>query len=241
MEYHVDEKTQEYWRKKDINKIFKVFIQVIIGFPKTVLFNLFYFGFQGLKLPVLLSPNVKLSKLKGKVYIEADYSFGMIKLGFPATETFDNSKLSFVWINDGIVVFKGSASMHNGTRIRNYGVLEIGDRFHTPATATVICYKHIKFGDDVLIGWNFEAMDGDAHKIYAIDNPSERLNLDRDIIVGNRVWFGSDVRIYKGISIADDTVVAAGTKLFKNTVGVGNCVIGDEPVRILKERINWEI
>ncbi|MGF0148353.1 hypothetical protein ACTQ3O_07690 [Mediterraneibacter faecis] len=241
MEYHIEEKTQNYWEKKDVKKIISIIIQVMLGFPKTVWFNLFYFGFRGLKLPVVLSPKVKLSKLKGKVFIEADYRFGMIKLGFPATETFDNRKLSFIWVNDGIVAFKGCASMHNGTSIRNYGVLEFGERFHTPATATIICYKHIRFGNDVLIGWNFEATDGDAHKIYALQKPNIRTNQNREIVVGNQVWFGSDVRIYKGVSISDNTVVAAGTKLFKNTVKTENCVIGDNPVRILKDGITWRI
>ena len=165
----------------------------------------------------------------------------MIKLGFPATETYDNKKLSFIWVNDGIIVFKNSASMHNGTSIRNYGVLEIGDNFHIPATATIICYKRISFGSDVLVGWNFEAVDGDAHKIYDIEKPTIRTNPDKEIVVGNKVWFGADVRLYKGVNIANNTVVAAGTRIYRNQVNNENCVIGDNPVRILKKNIVWKI
>ena len=241
MKYQMEEKSQEYWAKKRIKSELLKLIQVLAGLPKSVYFNLYYFGFDGLKLPILLSPKVKMQKLKGKVYIESDLKLGMIKLGFPATETYDNKKLSFIWVNDGIIVFKNSASMHNGTSIRNYGVLEIGDNFHIPATATIICYKRISFGNDVLVGWNFEAVDGDAHKIYDIEKPTIRTNLDKEIIVGDKVWFGADVRLYKGVNIANNTVVAAGTRIYRNQVRNENCVIGDNPVRILKKNVIWKI
>lgn len=241
MELHVEEKTEDYWSQKDYrSQLFKL-IQVIVGLPKSVYFNLHYFGRSGWKLPVILSPKVKLSKLKGKVFIESDFRLGMIKLGFPATEAFDNRKLSFIWVNDGVVVFKNSASMHNGTSIRNYGLLEIGNNFHIPATATIICYKRISFGDDVLVGWNFEATDGDAHKIYKKEDLSIRTNPNKEIIVGNKVWFGADVRLYKGIAIANNTVVAAGTRIYKNDVNCENCIIGGNPIQVIKKDVSWEI
>lgn len=241
MEYFVEKKTQEYWEKKRIIEIIIVAIECIMGFYKTIIFNLYYFGIYGLTFPIILSSKVKLKKLKGRIIIDGKYKFGMIKLGFPAIEMYDNSKLRFIWINDGIIVFKGNASMHNGTCIRNYGLLEIGKNFHTSATARIVCYKHIKFGDEVLIGWNFEITDGDAHKIYKLNNPIVRTNDDQEVIIGHHVWFGADVRVYKGITIPDNTVVAAGTKLFKCEIHNENCVIGDNPIRVLKENIIWKI
>lgn len=243
MDYVIEEKTEEYWKKKNRKTpkiILSLILQIILGFPKTLVFNIYYFGIEGFKLPVLLSCKVKLSKMKGKVIIQSAYRTGMIKLGFTASETFDNNKLSFVWINDGIIIFKSKASMHNGTAIKNYGVLIFGCRFHIPATATIICYKKIEFGDDVLVGWGFEIMDGDAHKLYDKDDSIKRLNPDKEIRIGNKVWFGANVNVLKGVETGDNMIVAAGTTLTKSVLE-NNCVVGGNPVQILRKNIIWEI
>lgn len=93
--------------KKSFNTYVYLVWQVFWGFPKTLLFNIKYFGIKGLKFPVVLSYKVKLSKLSGKVRINASKKFGMIKLGFTTPETYGNGKLSFIWVNSGIVEFNG--------------------------------------------------------------------------------------------------------------------------------------
>lgn len=228
-----------YWKKRDILKLISLIISVVLGLPKTVIFNLKYFGIKGLCFPVILSNKVKLKKLKGTVLLPNRISFGMVKIGLPAAEMFDNNILSTIWINDGIVKFEGTAGIHNGTCIRNYGELIIGNQFHTSSTAMIICYKKIKICENVLLGWNVEIVDGDAHKIYAIGTDT-RLNNDKEICIGCNVWIGSNTTILKGVSLPDNCVIAAGTLLLRS-IECGDSIIGGNPTRILKNNIEWKV
>lgn len=236
------EKTEEYWKKKSVKSKICIMWELVLGTPKSLIFNLYYFGLKGLMFPVVLSYKTKLHKLRGKVVIKSKLKPGMIKLGFTAPEMYDNSKLSFVWINDGLVEFKKNASMRNGTSIRNYGHLIFGDNFHISAPSKIICYKHIRFGDDVLIGWDCEFTDGDAHKIYAVEDEthSERLNPNKQIIIGDKVWFAAHTKILKGVTIGNNSVIAEGTVLTK-PVSEDNVIIGGNPPKVLKKDIVWKI
>lgn len=230
-----------YWAKRSFKSVVYLAWQVICGMPKSIIFNLKYFGLKGLKLPVLCSYKVKLSKLRGYVEVNSRYHFGMIKLGFTAPEMYDNHKLSFVWVNDGLITFKGTAGIRNGVAIRNYGYLTFGNEFHVSSPSTIICYKKIIFGDDVLIGWNCEFTDGDAHKIYAIgDEKKKRLNEDKTIIIGDHVWVAANVKVLKGTVVGNNVVIAAGSILTKPIQG-DNQIIGGHPARVIKEGINWYV
>lgn len=228
-----------YWNKRDIKKLTALIIAVVLGMPKTLFFNLKYFGIKGLCFPVILSNKVKLKKIKGSVLLPNKLRFGMIKIGFPAAEMFDNNRLSTIWINDGMIRFEGTAGIHNGTCIRNYGELIIGNQFHTSSTAMIICYKKIRFQDNVLLGWDVEVIDGDAHKIFAIGTDT-RLNTDKEICIGSNVWVGSHSTILKGVSIPDDCVIAAGSMLLKS-ITCSNSIVGGYPTRILKNDIEWKV
>ena len=53
---------------------------MLLGLPKSLLFNLHYFGLAGLRLPVLLSWRVRLERLSGRVFL-ARHRFGTVRLG----------------------------------------------------------------------------------------------------------------------------------------------------------------
>lgn len=234
-------KDEMYWKKTNYKRIFYLGFQLIFGLPKSLIFNIKYLGLRGFKLPIVLSYKVKLKKMSGKVIIPKNAKFASIKLGFTAAEVFDNKKLSFVWINDGIIEFKGRAGIHNGTSIRSYGKLVFGDAFNTSSTAKIICYEQIVFGDNVLLGWDVEIVDGDAHKIYSNNcDKQERINMNKKIIIGNRVWIGANCKIFKGIIVGDDVVIAANSIVTKSITN-NNCIIGGNPIRILKNDIYWEV
>lgn len=231
----------DYWKKRSIKSKLYLGLQILLGIPKTLIFNTYYFGIAGLKIPVLLSYKVKLKKLRGQVVIDAPLKSAMIKLGFTTSEMFDNSKESFLWINDGVVTFKGKAGIRNGVVLRNYGELVLGDEFHISSPSRIVCYKKIVFGKDILIGWNCHFEDGDAHKIFIdTDELMTRLNNDAQITIGDHVWFCANVQVHKGVTIGNNVVVAANSVLLKPFVG-DNMVIGGMPIRCLKSNINWRV
>lgn len=228
-----------FWKKRTIKQWLRMFFYIILGIPKTIVFNFYYLGLEGIKFPFILSYKVKINRMKGIVKLDAPQKkFGMIKLGFPLGKTYDNGRYSFVWANAGVIVFQGTAGIRNGATIANYGLLTIGNEFHVSATAKIICYKKITFGSDVLIGWNTEIIDGDAHKI--IDDFGERKNSDREIKIGNHVWIGANSKIMKGACIGDNSIIASNTILLSN-IDLNGVIVGDLPNRILKQNINWKV
>lgn len=241
MEFDSSIHDDNYWKKRDISLTLLMVFQAIVGLPKSIIFNLHYFGIKGLSLPVLCSSNVKLTKMRGKVVISPNIKTAGIKLGFTNSEMFKFEKKRLNWINDGLIEFRGKAGIHSGSIIRNYGHLIFGADFHVSSPSTIICYKKIQFGDDVLIGWNCEFMDGDAHKVFRIDSDGkERLNIDKSIKIGNHVWVASGVRVLKGSSTGNNTIIASGSILTKPFTD-NNVVIGGNPARILKKDVDWKV
>lgn len=212
---------------------------MILGMPKTIYFNLVCFGIDGLIFPCILSDRVKLISLRGGVKIDGSIHPGMIKIGFPGVELFDDKRLRLMWINNGLITFKGKASIRNGCAIRNNGNIVFGSNFHVSSPSTFICYNNISFGDDCLVGWNCQFSDGDAHKIINIEDGNV-VNPNKGIDIGNHVWFGAFCRVYKGITIKNDCVIAANTVLTRS-FSESNCVIGGSPNKILKRNITWLI
>lgn len=217
----------------------KVIKRLILGLPKSLYFNISYFGLEGFKFPILLSNKVILSRLSGTVKLNDNLKFGAIKLGFPPSEIFDDSGLKFIWVNRGNVSFSKGTSIRNGCVIRNFGDLTFGKNFQVSSPSKFICYKKIEFGDDCLIGWDCQFADGDAHKIIDIDT-NEITNPNKPIFIGNHVWFGANVKVYKGVSISDNNVIAANTVL-THSFSEKQCVIGGTPNRILKRSVIWKI
>ncbi|OBR89902.1 hypothetical protein CLRAG_38790 [Clostridium ragsdalei P11] len=65
----------------------------LLGIPKTILFNFRYFSLKdAIKFPIILSHRVVLSKMDGKIVIEAPIKFGMIRIGFGNLPLFDQKK-----------------------------------------------------------------------------------------------------------------------------------------------------
>ncbi|MBE6388818.1 MAG: acyltransferase [Lentisphaerae bacterium] len=96
---------------------------------------------------------------------------------------------------------------------------------------------HIKLGDNCLFGPGSKIAASDGHAIYDI-NTGEVLNRSKDIVVGNHVWMTTGITIFKGVEIADNTVIASNSVVTKSCL-IPNAIYGGTPARLLKENINW--
>ena len=77
---------------------------------------------------------------------------------------------------------------------------------------------------------------GDSHSI--INEEGTRVNLAKDILIGNHVWIGHRVLINKGVKISDDSVVGTGSVVTNQFNQKGVCIAGN-PARVIKENITW--
>ena len=106
-----------------------------------------------------------------------------------------------------------------------------------PVVVNAVGGKTIRIGDGSLLSNNVEIHTSDYHGIYRMDD-GQRVNPDRDILIGCRVWIGMSVLILKGSVIPDFCVVGAGsvvTRAFEQE----HAVICGNPARVVRERIVW--
>lgn len=98
----------------------------------------------------------------------------------------------------------------------------------------------LNIGNDCMFGQNVKFMLGDYHSIYDIKSNVQTNTPKKGITIGNHVWLARDVKIFKDVSIADNTVVANGSVVTKS-FDKENVLLGGCPAKILKENINWEM
>lgn len=216
----------------------KFIILAIRAIPKSIYFNFKYLKLRdAIKFPFIISHRVSLSCLKGNIIIDSPIKTGMIRIGFGKVKIFDQQKMRVVWhVEKGTVTFKGGAHIGNGTCIFSSGDLTFGNNFVISAHTKIACYKKIVFGDDNVIGWDCLFMDSDAHQIINKDN--ERINNDKEIIIGDRVWIGAKCTILKGVTTGNDVVIAANSCLIKSLY-INECILGGSPIRVLKENTRF--
>jgi acetyltransferase-like isoleucine patch superfamily enzyme len=86
------------------------------------------------------------------------------------------------------------------------GHLEIGNNVFINYGASLVASRHVRIGDDVLIGTHVMIMDCDFHRVEdkAWDTDG------RPVIIEERAWIGNRAIVLKGVRIGHDAVVAAG-------------------------------
>lgn len=115
--------------------------------------------------------------------------------------------------------------------------LTIGD-YTSIWYGTVVSARHeITIGDQCAISWNCTIIDNDMHEIvYAEDAPSARARHNA-VRIGDHVWIGAQAIILKGVTIGENSVVAAGAIVTKDvppfTLAAG------APAKIVRKIAGW--
>lgn len=120
--------------------------------------------------------------------------------------------------------------------VSNDGILEIGNNFVANGEAEFNCRKGLRFGDDVLISVHVMFLDTDYHPVYNLQG--ERINPDKEIVIGNKVWIGCNVTILKGALIGNNIIIGAGS-LVTGKLLPDNSIYSGNPITIIKKDISW--
>lgn len=126
----------------------------------------------------------------------------------------------------------GNFSLHYGCDVQIFkgGKLYLGSGFIN-ADTKIRCRNKIVIGEDVAI----------SHDVLIIDCNGHNLNCKEDIgkpvHIGNHVWIGSKCIILKGVTIGDNSVIAAGTIVTKDVPP--NVLYGGNPARVIREGCTW--
>lgn len=220
-----------------LRKVFKHLSSINI--IKTIIFNFYYFPpMVAIRLPIFIYKRSKLQKMKGKILVEAPITTGMVKIGPYGLGTQDYFYSRTIWQVSGLLIIKGKANIGRGSKISigKEGILTLGNKFTITGNTEIICQKEITFGDNCLLSWDILMMDTDFHHI--LNQEGTKINSPKPIKIGNHVWIGCRNTILKGVSIADNNIIAANSTLTHNITNE-NCIIGGNG-KILKTNINWE-
>jgi maltose O-acetyltransferase len=107
----------------------------------------------------------------------------------------------------------------------------IGNRNTFSNNVSIVAMGRIAVGDDCLFGDQVALYDCDFHEI----DPQHRNRSAGPVLpvtIGNNVWLGSRAMILKGVTIGDNSVVAAMSVV--NQSIPDNCVAAGNPARVIR-------
>lgn len=220
-------------------KILNKFAFLLLSLPHTIRFNFKAFPLKtAIKLPVFVSHKVKYKGIKrGSIFFSCPSKTFMVKFGNGGSDGVPEQKSCIMFRDNGVMSFDGNANFGVGIIIRlDGGKVSFGKNFRTNKNCFIACNTEMKFGDDVLLGWNVRMRDSDGH--YIIENGAPKKN-EVPVSVGNHVWICSYADVLKGTTIASDSVVA-----YRSCVTGGifppNSLIAGFPAKVIKSEINWK-
>lgn len=139
----------------------------------------------------------------------------------------DNNHLridSHSYVSGEIQLFGNGASIDIGERSKILGGLLIAQGG-----------KKITIGAGCLFSTEVDIRTTDSHSI--INSSGERLNPDKDVTIGERVWIGRGSTVLKGSTVGNDVVIGAMSVV--NKYVQSNTVVAGVPARIVRHGISW--
>lgn len=157
------------------------------------------------------------------------------------------------------IVFKQGASKKNfiiKSNARIYGelsaclngIIEIGTYTHIGPGTKILCVNSVKIGNYTTIAPNVKIIDNNNHPINPLDRKimsvvppgakekSWLYSENKPIFIGDLVWIGENSYILKGVTIGDNSIVAANSVVTKNVPA--NSMVAGNPAKVVKENID---
>lgn len=97
--------------------------------------------------------------------------------------------------------------------------------------------KTILIGEDCMFSSSISLRTGDSHSI--INSQGERVNIAKDVCIGNHVWIGQNVFIGKGANIGQGSIVGA-CAVVTRSFDKQCVVLAGNPAEIVKEDVEWK-
>ena len=162
------------------------------------------------------------------------------------------SKTSYVILKDGStandIVIGNSVWMHGSLISTSHGKILMDDFSKIGAGSMIGAVSSVKIGNGTAIAENVYIIDNNNHPINPEDRKIMRLTPvgsderkwkhsdSAPINIGCNVWIGQSARVCKGVTIGDNSIIAANSVVTKdvplNSVAAGN------PARIVKTDID---
>lgn len=180
---------------------------------------------------LFISSKVRVIK-KGKMTTDGPFYFGIIcnKLGSLKTDG------GLLKISETAAMICGkNVKVSAGCKIHINGNVQIGDNTYIMPHTLIVVNDSLTIGRDCAISWNCQIMDNDGHD-FIIDG-QQRPSV-APIVIGDKVWIGSNTMIKKGVTIGNGAVVASGSIVTRDVpAGV---VVAGMPAKVIRQSIKWK-
>lgn len=222
-----------------------IYLKYLLSLPKSLWFNFRHLPLkQALKLPFYVRYGTRV-RVNGRISIEDHSHIGMamIVIGSHEADVSDPQHTTCLTVErGGELVFQHAAHIGLGTKIfvKHGARMYLGDNFAVSANSQFVCYKSIIMGRDIQFAWDCLVMDSDTHTIYSDKGCTQKMNPDKEVRIGDKVWIGCRVTILKGSHVPSNCVIGAtsfvsGSKFEPNSLIVGS------PAKSVKTISGWEL
>lgn len=110
-------------------------------------------------------------------------------------------------------------------------LIEIGTHTRLSNNVSIIACTAVTLGEECLIGDGVSIMDSDFHRVEPARRRETPEN-DAPVSIGRNVWLGNRVMVLKGVSIGDNSVIAAGAVVTRSIPE--NCLAAGNPARVIR-------
>src|SRR5690606_27237851 len=112
----------------------------------------------------------------------------------------------------------------------------IGKNVSTTSTVGISATEGttVSIGDDCMIAIGVQLRADDGHPIFDIHSDL-RVNVSRDIIIGEHVWVGYNAAVMGGVAIGSGSVIGLGSVVTRDVPN--NAVAAGNPARIVRSDI----
>jgi len=152
---------------------------------------------------------------------------------------------STIKIGDKVSIISSSKRCTAGpiyapTKFRTFtkqAAIVIGNGVGLNGTSITCRSKEIRIGSGTMIAPNVIIFDSDFHALWPPENRIENPAFENDagVNIGKNVWIGSSVIIKKGVSIGDNSVIAAGSIVSKDIPE--NVLAAGVPAKVVRQFI----
>lgn len=119
----------------------------------------------------------------------------------------------------------------------NHGKVFIGNSSFGDVNILITTNGSIEIGNDCMFSHSITLAHGDQHCIFDL-NTKERININKNIKIGNHVWIGRNVILLAGCNIPDNCIVGSHA-VTSHSFSEPNCIIAGNPGKVIRKNIIW--